>query len=167
MSDAFSFNSRGIEPAKPREAGLIPNGWHRAWIIGHEMKKNKAGTGQYLELTWEIVDGPYEKRRLWERYNFDNPSEIAVKIAKEQLAAICNATGVLDFKHPGELHGEVCAIKVGVERKKDQPDRNKIFGYLSEKDPAVTFVRQPSAAVSSGAQRSPALDDDEDDKLPF
>jgi hypothetical protein len=167
MSDAFSFNSRGIEPAKPREGGLIPQGWYRAWVIGHEMKKNKAGTGQYLELTWEIVEGPYEKRRLWERYNIDNPSEIAVKIAKEQLSAICNATGVLEFTHPGELHGEVCAIKVGVERKPGQPDRNKVYGYLNEKDPSVTFTKSPSPAVVSGAERSPALDDKDDDGLPF
>lgn len=170
MSEAFAFNARNVEPAKPRDNTLIPNGWHRAWIIGTEMRKTAAGTGRFLELTWEIVDGDSEKRRLWDRHNVENPNEVAVKIAHEQLSAICHATNVLDFSDPGQLAGVVCMIKVGVEKKKDQPDRNKIYGYLPDGDPKATASAPKVGAGARGAvagERHPALKDAEDSDLPF
>jgi hypothetical protein len=171
MSEGFAFNARGVEPAKPRDNALIPSGWHRAWITATEIRKTNKGDGRFLELTWEIVEGAAEKRRLWDRHNFDNPSEMTVKIAQEQISAICHATGVLEFGDPAELAGVVCMIKVGVERKANQPDRNKIYGYLPDGDPKATVAKPKVVAGATGAVRgggrAPALEDDKDDGLPF
>lgn len=170
MSEPFSFNARNVEPAKPRDNTLIPSGWHRAWIIGTEMRPTAAGTGRFLEITWEIVEGDSEKRRLWDRLNVENPNEVAVKIALEALSAICHATNVLDFSDPAQLAGVPCMIKVGVEKKKDQPDRNKIYGYLPDGDPKASVVAPKVGAGARGAvagAKHPALTDAEDDSLPF
>ena len=37
------------------------------------MKATKAGTGQYLQLGFQILDGPHKGRKLWARLNLDNP----------------------------------------------------------------------------------------------
>lgn len=170
MSESFAFNARNVEPAKPRDNMLIPNGWYRAWIIGTDIRKTNAGDGRFLELTWEIVEGDYEKRRLWDRHNFENKSAVAVKIAQEQISAICHATNVLEFSDPGELAGVLCMIKIGVERKTGQPDRNKIYGYMPDGDPKATVARPKVGANAPGAVRGDgravALNDD-DDSLPF
>jgi len=170
MSEAFAFNARNVEPAKPRDNTLIPSGWHRAWVIGAEMKKNAAGNGRYLELTWQIVEGEAENRRHWERYNVENPSEVAVRIAQEQLSAVMHAINVLEFNDPGELSGVMCMIKIGIEKGKNgNPDRNKIYGYLPDGDPKATVMVPKTGAGAKGAvsgARATALNDKEDD-LPF
>lgn len=171
MSEPFAFNARGIEPAKPRDNNLIPSGWHRAWIIGTDTRKTNAGDGRFVELTWEILEGDSAKRRLWDRHNVENPNPATVKIALEQLAAVCQATGVLEFSDPGELAGIPCMIKVGVERKAGQPDRNKIYGYLPDGDPKAKAAAPKVGATARQAvpgQRHPALSEaDDSDALPF
>lgn len=171
MADAWNFNARNVEPAKPRDNNVIANGWYRAWIIGTDIRKTNAGDGRFLELTWELLEGqPFEKRKIWDRHNFDNPSQVAVKIAEEQISAICHATNVIEFNNPAELVGVPCMIKVGVERKKDQPDRNKIYGYLPDGDPKATVVKPKVGAHATGAvsgAKHPALNDDDDSGLPF
>ena len=42
---------------------------------------SQAGTGSYLNLTFEILDGNYKGRKVWSRLNLDNPNQQAVQIA--------------------------------------------------------------------------------------
>lgn len=171
MPDAFAFNAREVAPAEPRSSDPVPPGWYRAWIIDSEMKPNKAGTGRYLELTWEIVEGPHAKRRIWDRLNVENPKQTAQDIAREALSAICHATDVLEMTHTGQLHGIVCAVKVQIERQPGYNDKNIIKGYAADGDPRASNTTP--AKIGAGArqavpgQRHPALEDKDDDELPF
>jgi hypothetical protein len=62
-----SFNAADVEPQAPR--GLIDPGWYPAVINTSKTKINNAGTGSYLELEIEIIDGPAKGRRVWDRLN--------------------------------------------------------------------------------------------------
>lgn len=175
MPEAFAFNARAVEPAQPRDNTLVPNNWYRAWIIESDIAPNSKGTGKNMTFTWEIVEGDYAKRRVWDSLSIENPSAEAVKFAEKTLSAICHATGVLDMQNTGQLHGEVCMIKVGVEKGKgDFPDKNKIYGYLPDGDPKATVVKPKVGAGATGAVRGAAPRTmesapigDEDDSLPF
>ncbi|MCV6900793.1 DUF669 domain-containing protein, partial [Escherichia coli] len=70
-------------------------GKYRAQIVKAEWKENKAKTGRYLELVFEVNRGDHEGRRVWGRLNIENPSAAATQIAQGELSAICHATGVL------------------------------------------------------------------------
>ncbi|MDW8243018.1 MAG: hypothetical protein RMJ88_07375 [Thermogemmata sp.] len=37
------------------------------------MKPSKPGTGSYLQLAFQIIEGPYKNRFLWTRLNLENP----------------------------------------------------------------------------------------------
>lgn len=171
MPESYAFNARAVAPAKPRDNTLVPNGWYRAWIIESDIAPNSKGTGKNMTFTWEIVEGDHEKRRVWDSLSIENPSDVAVKIAQEALSAICHATGVLDMESTGQLHGEVCMIKVGTEKGKgDFGDKNKIYGYLPDGDPKATMAKPKIGAGAVGAvsgQRHPALKDDDNSDLPF
>jgi len=67
----------------------IPNGRYTALVTASEVKPTKAGTGRYLELTFQIVEGEHKGRQIWHRLNIDNPSVRAVEIAKRELSWIC------------------------------------------------------------------------------
>ena len=69
----------------------VPAGKYLAAIVESEMKPTKSGNGHFLELTFEVGEGPYKGRKLWARLNLDNPNPQAVQIARGELSAICRA----------------------------------------------------------------------------
>lgn len=163
MSEAYSFNSRGVEPSRPREDGPIPNDWYRMWIVSTEIRPTKAGTGKRMELELDVVAGEYKGRKVWEGLNIQNPNAQAQEIALRDLAAICQATGVLAFTTPAQLHRKVMLVKVGTERREGYKDRNIVLGYKP-----ITEVEPTRKAVAAGELLDdPRALEDQDDDFPF
>ncbi len=84
MADLSGFDANQVEPSSDFEP--IPAGKYQAVITDSEMKQTKSGTGSYLQLSFQIIEGPYQNRLLWARLNLDNPNETARKIAQGELA---------------------------------------------------------------------------------
>jgi hypothetical protein len=147
MADLRGFDANAVEPSDSFDP--IPAGEYLCVITRSEDKPTKSGTGTYLELEFEVIDGPYKGRKLWERLNLSNPSDVAVKIAQAELSAICRAVGVMQPKDSCELHDLPLLVKVRVEKRADTDEpTNVIKGYRHRNDvqPAVTT---PAAAESS------------------
>ena len=115
-----------------------------------EMKPTKAGTGQYLQLTFQILEGDFKGRLLWARLNLQNPSDMAMKIAKAELSAICRAVNVMAPKDSLELHNLPLTISVGCRKRDDTGEiTNEIKGYSKrESDP-------PAAAATAEVDSPP------------
>lgn len=107
-----SFDARQVEPAKLFEA--VPAGWYNVKIVKSENKPTQKAGGIYLELEIEIIDGEFANRKVWERLNLVNDNEVAVRIAYQQLACICNATGVIQLTDTTALHGIPVKAKLKV-----------------------------------------------------
>ena len=144
MANLNGFDANAVEPSTDFEA--IPAGKYLAVITDSEMKPTKAGTGSYLELTFQIVEGEYKNRNLWARLNLDNPNPVAVQIAKAELSAICRAVGVMLPKDSVELHNLPLLITVKCKRRDDTGDIvNEIKGY-AKKEAAASGNAQPQQA---------------------
>lgn len=72
MADLHGFDANQVDPTTDFEP--IPAGKYLAVITDSEMKPNKAGTGRYLQLAFQIIDGPYKKRFLWTRLSLYQPN---------------------------------------------------------------------------------------------
>ncbi len=135
MADLRGFDANKVEPTTPFEP--IPAGKYLVMITASEMKPNKAGTGQYLELVFTIVEGEFKNRQLWARLNLVHPNAVAAKLAQAELSALCRAVGVMTPNDSVELHNLPLVIKVGCKKRKDTDEiTNEIRGY--EKREAVT-----------------------------
>ena len=144
MANLNGFNAHEVDPAVGFDA--VPAGKYVAAITESEMKPTKAGTGQYLQLTFQVIDGEYKGRLLWARLNLDNPSAMAVKIARAELSAICRAIGVMAPKDSFDLHNLPLVIKVGCKKREDTGEvTNEIKGYEA---------RQRAAAAPAAAEGS-------------
>ena len=144
MANLNGFDAKDEEPSTDFEAH--PAGVYLAVITDSEMKPTKAGTGSYLELTFQIVEGEYKNRNLWARLNLDNPHPVAVQIAKAELSAICRAVGVMLPKDSVELHNLPLLITVKCKRRDDTGDIvNEIKGY-AKKEAAAPGNAQPQQA---------------------
>ena len=70
---ALTFNANNVAPSTGFDA--IPAGKYQAVISQSSIKATRNGSGSYLELTFEIIDGEYKGRKLWSRLNIENPSQ--------------------------------------------------------------------------------------------
>jgi hypothetical protein len=153
MADLRGFDANQVEPSSDFDP--IPAGKYPAVITDSEMKANKAGTGHYLQLTFQVLDGPYKNRKLWTRLNLDNPNAQAVQIARAELSAICRAVGVLAPGDSVELHDLPLVIHVKCVKRADTGElTNEIKGYARKEAPASAATAQPSANSTPPWRRS-------------
>lgn len=144
MADLSGFNADNVEPARDFE--LLPAGCYKVVVTEAEKKPTKAGTGAYLEMRLEVIEGPSKGRLLFERLNLWNPNEVAVKIAQQQLAALCRAIGVITPNDSSEfLNKPVCAT-VKIDKGRDgYNDSNGIKTYKAAAECCSTTAPSPVA----------------------
>ena len=146
---ALNFNAQNVEPQQSFDA--LPPGCYEAIISASEMKDTKAGTGQYLQLTFDVVGGQYEGRKLWSRLNLVNPNATAVQIAERELSAICHCVGILVPQDSEELHDALLVIDVIQElNPMSGQQTNRIKGYSQVSAPAPKAKPAAPAGFSTG-----------------
>jgi Protein of unknown function (DUF669) len=148
MADLRGFDANQVEPSSDFEP--IPAGKYLALITESEMKANKAGTGNYLQFTFQILDGPHKNRLLWARLNLDNPNAITVQIAKAELSAICRAIGVLAPNDSTDLHNLPMVIHVKCKKRTDTGEiTNEIKGFSKKESPTTAQAATASPPANS------------------
>lgn len=153
MADLRGFDANSVEPAGDFEP--IPAGKYLAVITESEMKPTKAGTGNYLQLTFQVIEGPFNNRLLWARLNLDNPNDTARKIAQGELSALCRAVGVLAPNDSVELHNLPLLIHVRCKKRSDTGEiTNEIKGYSKKESPAAPSNNVPAAKTTPPWKRS-------------
>ena len=140
MANLNGFNANQVEPATAFEA--LPAGKYVAVITASQMQTTKSGKGAFLELTFEVVEGEFKGRKVWGRLNLDNPSALAVKIARAELSALCRAVGVMTPRDSAELHNIPLVVMV---RQKTAPGgevRNEVKGYAKRETASAAAAPQ-------------------------
>lgn len=156
------------EAQKGGDFAPIPAGTYIAQINRSEIKQTKAGTGSYLSLGFQIIDGEYANRVIFQNITLANPNQVAAQIGREQLAQLAGACGIYQLGDSQELHGIPMQIRVGIEVDKTgqyEPSNNiKKFMSLQGQAPSAQapVQQQPQqgfapqqAPVTQGAKRQP------------
>ena len=136
MADLNGFDANQVEPNADFDP--VPAGKYLAVITDSEMKPTKAGTGSYLELAFQVIEGEFKNRLLWARLNLDNPNATAVQIARGELSAVCRAVGVMAPRDSVELHNLPLVITVRCKKRDDTGEiTNEIKGYAKREAQAA------------------------------
>lgn len=145
----IDFNADEYEPMGSFDP--IPAGKYLVVISGSEIKDTSTGKGKYLQLVYDVVDGEFSGRKLFDRLNLVNENETAQKIAQQALSAICRAVGVMHPKDTGELHDKPFVVKVIIRPATEQYQAsNQIKGYES-KDGTPLSEKKAAAPATKGA----------------
>ena len=144
----LNFNAAAVEPQQTQSFDALPVGRYQAMIVDSEMKTTKAGTGQYLQLTFDILGPNHIGRKVWARLNLSNPNKTAEEIAQRELSAICHCLGLEQVEESEELHDILLMIDVGQEKNPQTGDMtNRIKGYAPAGDaPSVVLKETPALA---------------------
>jgi hypothetical protein len=132
----------------------LPSGEYVAIITDSDVKTTKKGDGQYLELTYQIADGPYSGRQVWVRITLANPNATAVTIGQTHLAQLRHATGRLTVSDSAEFHNIPHVVRIehvpanpAKGRDRDGNDIKEFKALAGAKAPAA----QPQVSASKPA----------------
>ena len=148
MPNLNGFNAGDVDPNFAFEP--VPAGQYVAAITESEFKPTKSAAGNYLQFTFQILDGEYKARLIWARLNLDNPNAQTVKIARAELSAICRAVGVLAPKDSVELHNLPLLITVGHKKRQDTGELTNVIKGYAKKDAAAARPAPATVAGTNG-----------------
>lgn len=154
---SFNFDASAVAPTA--SFAPIPAGMYLSHITDSDLVPTKDGSGNMLKLTFEILDGQFKGRKIWNNLNVQNQNQDTMKWALADLSAICHATGNIKLQDSAALHFKPLKIKVVIgEAKNGYEARNNIKGYESANGamPAATGFAAPAAAPSAPATNAPA-----------
>jgi len=145
MANLNGFDASQVEPTS---FDPLPAGKYLAVITESEMRPTKKGAGQFLNLTFEVIEGEYKGRKVWARLNLKNPNPQAEQIARGQLSAICRAVGVMAPKDSVELHNLPLVVTVKVKKRDDTGDlQNEVSGYAKKESAAAAPPQQAASST--------------------
>lgn len=148
MAELGEFNAEEHKPLDSFDP--IPPDKYVAMIVESDIADTKSAGGKRLAITWQIVDGEYEGRKVFDNVNLQNASTQAVEIGQRQLATICRAVGKLKVKDSAELHDIPCIIDVRIKPAKgDYAAGNEIRGYAPINPEAATIATTPAPRAPS------------------
>lgn len=145
MANLAGFDASQVP--EQQEFSALPEGQYVVIATASEMKPTKSGTGQFLQFTFEVLDGPQKGRKLWARLNLVNPNQTAVDIAQRELGAICRAVNVIKPSDSAELHNKPMLITVAVEID----DRKRESNIIKKYEPVAAGAPVAAPASAGGA----------------
>lgn len=155
MADlGYDFDASTVEP-DDRNFDPLPAGTYEAMIVDSDVVDTKSSSGRMLKLTWMIVSGEFENRRVWQNVNILNQSEKAQAIGQIQLKAICDAVGVGGVRESSDLHNVICLIQVKIKNDQQYGPSNEV-GKVQPHGSVQTAPAPRQAAPAPQQRQAPA-----------
>ena len=109
---SFDFNVADYGSDENKSYDVLPDGKYDVIVLEAKEKMTKKGD-RAIELTFQVLDGQYKERLLWETLNLWNSSDQARTIARDRLASICKACNAPAATSTDVLLGRRMQISVG------------------------------------------------------
>ena len=117
-------------PEQENDFQPIPAGEYTVVIKSAEIKPTKAGTGQYINVRFDITSEKYTGRVLFAIINIKNPSDVAEKIGRAQLGEIMRANNIISLQDTDQLIGATMIVKVAIGEYNGEA-KNEIKSFKS------------------------------------
>lgn len=164
LSDVLGgVNLDEVDTSDRGKFDLIPAGDYMAQVTEGEVVRKDSGDAM-MKLVFEIMDGKFEGRKLYENLNIRHSNPTAQKIALETLTELWrDALGGVG--NPGSVEAmkwKALVIRVGISKRKDTGDmqnRIKRFFPLNGAPPeqkAAPVQSRPSTTAAAAAPRGNA-----------
>lgn len=111
-------------PMSSGSYGVLPEGNYLAIITKAGRKWNKAGTGEYAQMDYEIIEGEFKGSRYTSRLNLWNQNETSRRMAKQELTSLRDALGLTEeHKEASDYENKPCIISMKPNPRSDDPSR--------------------------------------------
>lgn len=157
---AFLGESFGIDdlPQSDRNYELIPEGWYTATITKADLGQTKSGTGQKIDMRYDITGPTQQGRVIFGSINIRNQSQKAEEIGRQQLGEIMRSIGLAKVEDTDQLVGGQLCIKIKIRKPTDNDkangyhdDKNEIGGWKSVSGGATPMPAATSSAPAASS----------------
>jgi len=149
---SIHFDASTVDPADTFD--VLPKGKYLAMAVASQIKPTKSGTGDYLEITFEVIDGQAKGRKIWERLNIHNSNKKAEEISQRQLSSLCRAIGVMNLVDTDQLHNIPVVLEIGIEERDGYDPQNRVKSYSAAGGAPAPVASSP--ALRAAAPAAPA-----------
>ena len=132
----------------------IPEGEYTLSVEAMEIKKTKAGTGKYVEATLTVVGPSQIGRKVWSRFNIQNPSQKAQEIGQRDLYKFSVACGLAAPTNMNAYLGKRLGATIIISDDGNNNDVKKFVALDKGKavaKPAAKPVSKPAAPAVEAA----------------
>ena len=147
LTETFDVNE--LPQGKAGNFEPLPAGWYTATITQGEVKKTKAGNGEYIKLRFDITGPTHQGRVVFGNLNIKNANPKAEEIGRQQLGEIMRAIGLAKVADTDQLIGGQISIKLTIKDDAQYGASNEIKGFNSLNGSAAPSI--PSAPASAPA----------------
>jgi hypothetical protein len=109
---SFDFNVADYGSDDNRSYDVLPEGKYDVIVLEAKEKTTKKGD-RAIEITFQVLEGQYRERLLWETLNLWNSSDQARTIARDRLSSICKACNAPAATSTDVLLGRRMQVSVG------------------------------------------------------
>ncbi|CAB4172657.1 Protein of unknown function DUF669 [uncultured Caudovirales phage] len=128
FDEPFQISSMPVQ--EDRDFSPLPEGEYLVEIKTAEIKATKSGTGKYINVRMDVIEGKYAKRVLFSIINIKNDSDVAEKIGRSQLGEIMRSNNIGTLQDTDQLIGATMMVRVVIGEYKGEA-KNEIKGYRS------------------------------------
>ena len=151
----FNFNPSKFENLASSSSGdfqPIPAGNYLLDVSFSQLKQSRAGA-QMLAVTFDVADGDYSRRKIFQNFVIGSSNETARNIALGQLSELCKAAGLAEMKQDTDLIGARILGHVVIRKSKDPQygDSNQVVNFAA--------ANAKNAAAAKNAPKASSSDD--------
>lgn len=152
LGETFSVSDL---PQSDRNYDLIPEGWYTVKITQADVKPTKSGTGDKIDVRYDIMGPTQQGRVIFGSVNIRNQSAQAEQIGRQQLGEIMRAIGLERIENTDQMIGGELQLKIKI---KQPSERDKAAGYDQPKNDIAGFkaCEGRSAPLPGVAASAPA-----------
>ena len=113
---------------------VLPAGMYLVRCTVAKIKPTKSGDGEYIEVELTVSEGEAEGRKLFHRFNINNPNAKAQEIGLGQLKSYLTKSGHADpnkLETVGQLEGLQCVAQVVIRNDPGYGPQNDIKYFKS------------------------------------
>lgn len=154
---SFNFDINSVEKRDGQDFTLIPAGNYLAQVVESDIQPLKSGNGKALVLVFQIIDGQFNGRKVWNRLNISHANPEAERIAQQQLRELCESLGITRMHDTAELHNKPCMIRLKIREDKSgqYAPQNEVAGYRPASASTAPVAAKAAAAPAAGAAVPP------------
>jgi hypothetical protein len=151
----FGFDVTEVEADAPVSYDPIPDGEYVLKALDAEEKTTAKGDGSYIKVKFEVANGDYAGRFIWQNFNVNNPSEKAQRIGRQQIVAWATACGKPDANDTDKLLDAKFKAAVSIEKGTGgYSDSNRIKAFLFDSE--ASKPSKPAASKPAASKPAPA-----------
>ncbi len=126
------------------EFAPLPAGEYLTMITQSSLDNTRSG-GQMVRLTYTVMEGPFQGRKLWSRHNIINSSPKAEEIGRREISRIAHAVGQPRINDTEQLLQQVVRITIVLQDDPGYGAKNEVKKWATapqQRLPVPTPARQ-------------------------